>query len=118
MILLVGCARLAPPPGDPAVAEKPVRGEGAPLADLEGGWVLSRDWEGFMGVAIQFHRDGTFDYWFYSDVADPDGPKYPVRGKWKWNDSVLTLECDHRLHSTRWHVDRHRGEPALLPEYA
>jgi hypothetical protein len=36
-----------------------------------------------MGVAILFRANGTFEYWFYSDVVDPNAPKYPVAGKWK-----------------------------------
>jgi len=34
----------------------------------QGGWVLTREWEGYMGVAIKF-KGNKFLYWDYSDVV-------------------------------------------------
>lgn len=103
----------APPPS--RVLPKP---DHPAIVDLEGGWGLNPVWQGYMGVAIHFHRDGTFDYWHSSDVVSKDRPKYPVGGRWKWEGDILELTSEHHLHDTHWYVARHDGQPALLPAYA
>jgi hypothetical protein len=118
-VLLAGCGRTSPPEKESTSSIDPQPAlEAAPIKDLEGGWVLNRDWEGYMGVAIRFHANGVFDYWFNSDIADASAPTYPVTGKWKWDGDVLQLESEHHLHDTRWHVYQHQGENCLLPDYA
>lgn len=102
-----------------ASAQAPRQGaDDPPIKNLQGGWVLNKAWTGYMGVAIQFRGDGTFDYWQYSDVVVPNEPKYPVSGKWKWDGTVLKLESTHSLHATSWHLRRHKDEDCLLPDYA
>jgi hypothetical protein len=119
VVLIAGCSRALPPCNEPADAEDPEPAAGdARIKELEGGWVLNRVWEGYMGVAIQFRPNGTFDYWFYSDVPEKNAPTYPVHGSWKRDGAVLQLESEHRLHATRWHVCQHQGETCLLPKYA
>lgn len=85
-----------------------------------GAWVLSGAWQGYMGVAIQFRRDGTFRYWDSSDVVMEGEPKprYPFKGTWRWNGSVLELNAKRDLHATRWYVCSYRGQLCLLPQYA
>src|SRR4051794_34622784 len=41
---------------------------------------FTRSWEGHMGVGIRFHSNGTFEYWFYSNVVVDSTPKYPSAG--------------------------------------
>jgi hypothetical protein len=110
-----------PPP--PAQITEPVKrvllpAENPPLENLEGGWVLNPVWAGFMGVAILFRQDGTFDYWFYSDVVTGREPRYPVSGRWKWNQGILELESEHHLYDTHWYVYQYLEQPALLPASA
>jgi PhoPQ-activated pathogenicity-related protein len=89
-----------------------------PPISVEGAWVLNKAWTGYMGVAILFKKDGTFKYWFYSDVKLDNEPKYPISGTWSWNNSVLELKAKEGLHASHGHVYRHRGEDTLLPNYA
>jgi hypothetical protein len=84
-----------------------------------GAWVLSGAWQGYMGVAIQFKRDGTFRYWDSSDVViEGNEPQYPLKGTWRWNGSVLELRSKQDLHATRWYVCLYQGRLCLLPHYA
>ena len=99
----------AVPPSVPAAAS---------ISDLVGAWVLNDAWSGFMGVAIKFDVDGTFRYWFYSDVKGTDEPSYPIIGAWRWNGPVLELAASNHLHDVRWHPYPYQGEICLLPEYA
>lgn len=71
-----------------------------------------------MGAAFKFDSDGTFRYWFYSDVHCGDDPSYPIIGTWRWNGPVLELTSSHHLMDTRWTAYSYRGEVGLLPEYA
>jgi hypothetical protein len=89
-----------------------------PISDFVGAWVLNDVWSGFMGVAIKFDADGTFRYWFYSDVEGGDEPSYPILGTWRWSGPVLELTASNRLHDIRWHPYSYQGEMCLLPEYA
>ena len=87
------------------------------IDNLDGGWVLSDLWAGYMGVAIQF--DGNqYKYWFYSDVVVPDEPEYPLSGTWSWDGPVVKLDSDAHLYDERWHVYRYNGELCLLPDSA
>ena len=95
------------------------------IPSLEGGWVLSKEWTPYMGVAIEFGKDGTFRCWDYSDVVlsdalFPQKPDYPITGAWTWNGAVIELNSKDSafLHDTHWHVFRYHGEVSLLPEYA
>jgi hypothetical protein len=122
VLFLASCSRSPSGPDEPVAGDNgpmPAQVAGAaPIKKLEGGWLLNRAWQGYMGVAILFRADGTFDYWAYSDVVVPDAPKYPVAGTWRWDGAVLRLESEHHLHDTRWHVYPFRGENCLLPDYA
>ena len=71
-----------------------------------------------MGVAFKFNDDGTFRYWFYSDVIVGNEPKYPIAGTWRWNGEVLELTASNRLHAFRWYPYPYQGQTCLLPEYA
>jgi hypothetical protein len=104
-------------PEEPSNRPLPVA-ENARLEQLEGGWVLNDVWSGYMGVAILFRQDSTFDYWQYSDVVTGREPIYPITGRWKWKEHILELESEHHLHDTHWYVFWHEGKPALLPAYA
>ena len=46
---------------------------------IDGAWVLSDKWTGFMGIALVI-KGNEFRYWFYSDVSVPREPKYPITG--------------------------------------
>jgi len=72
-----------------------------------------------MGVAIQFKRDGTFRYWDSSDVIiEGKRARYPFKGSWRWNGSVLELSSKQDLHATRWYICLYHGQLCLLPRYA
>ncbi len=88
----------------------------ATAKELLGAWVLNKAWDGYMGVAIRFNGDGTFDYWFYSDVGSlGPPPKYPVRGRWEIKGSAVMLESTAHVYDTTWHLIRHQGQLALMP---
>lgn len=112
----LGAEPLPEPKLDPSLDMLWIR---EPINDLdEGAWVLSEQWAGFMGAALKFNRDGTFKYWFYSDVKLPDEPKWPIVGSWAWNGPVLELKVQHHLFDARWYAYRHKNELTLLPEHA
>lgn len=110
-----GCAHTTPTiPEDHSVASSvPVV---APIPDVIGAWVLN-DFR-FEGVAMKFDTNGTFRYWFYSDINIEDEPEYPITGTWRWSGSVLELTASHDLHDVRFHAYSYKGEACLLPEHA
>lgn len=112
----LGCAYS--PRGDQNQAPAPsLGGTQAPTMDLIGGWVFNDAWAGFMGVAIKFDAQGTFRYWFYSDVRGGGECSYPITGSWRWKGNVLELTAPC-LHEFRWHPYLYHDELCLLPEYA
>jgi hypothetical protein len=40
----------------------------AACSDIDGAWVLSGRWTGYMGIALKIKGD-HYKYWFYSDVG-------------------------------------------------
>ncbi len=80
-----------------------------------GGWQLSSEWEGYMGVSLKFNDDGTFQYWFYSDVKLDNEPSYPLSGKWEMSDNVITLISTEHLYDTKYHVIKFGSEICLMP---
>jgi len=88
----------------------------APIPGFIGAWVLSD--VRFMGVAMKFDTNGTFRYWFFSDINSGDELEYPIRGTWRWSGSVLELTAPHDLFDVRWHPYSYKGEMCLLPEHA
>jgi hypothetical protein len=84
---------------------------------INGAWVLSEQWTGYMGIALVF-KDDDFEYWFYSDVKGPDDPVYPIRGKVRYYGDYIRLliEDDKRLYSTKWRLVVHQGEICLLSD--
>ena len=92
---------------------------GQAITNLTGAWVLNKVWEAYVGVAFKFEENGTFSYWFYSDVNSlHDLRKYPITGTWKWNGPELQVSSTNRLYEARWHRYSYRGEICLLPEHA
>jgi len=117
LLAVSGCAHTARIVQEQPTAPASVPAAG-PISDLVGAWVLNDAWSGVMGVAIKFDADGTFRYWFYSDVKVGDEPHYPVTGSWQWNGQVLELSASNRLYDVHWHPYSYQGEMCLLPEHA
>jgi hypothetical protein len=84
---------------------------------IDGAWVLSDKWTGFMGIALVI-RSNEFRYWFYSDVPILPEPKYPVTGKVEFDGDVIRLRPngDAHLYDTNWHLFVFQGEICLLAD--
>ena len=88
----------------------------APIPDLIGGWVVSD--ARFEGIAMEFDTNGTFRYWYWSDINS--GGYGPMTGTWRWSGSVLELANvpKNDFFDVRWYPYSYKGEVCLLPEYA
>jgi len=84
-------------------------------------WVMSADWEGYMGVVIAL-SEGRYYYWMYSDVGGTD-PSGPYRGAYSIEDGELQLgdpenlrggRGKEELYSRRWKMVEVGGEVRLL----
>jgi len=85
---------------------------------IDGAWVLSEKWEGYMGIALVIH-DESFKYWFYSDVVVPgDETRYPIAGRVEEKDGEIRLKAkaDARLYDTMWRQVQWQGELCLLSQ--
>ncbi len=84
---------------------------------IDGAWVLSEKWTGYMGIALVIHGD-QFKYWFYSDVRLSDEPHYPIEGKVLYQGDTLRLQPSQEAHlyDTEWHLVIWKGEICLLAE--
>ncbi len=89
----------------------------APLT-IDGAWVLSDKWTGYMGIALVI-KSNEFKYWFYSDVKGPSEPKYPITGKVEFDANTIRLrpDGDARLYDTNWNVVVFKGEICLLASF-
>lgn len=83
--------------------------------EVEGHWTLSSEWTGYMGLALELRTDGSFRYWFKSDVRPPGEPKYPVTGKYSIVDGTLVLVASAEIYDTRWYLISHDGRIGLFP---
>ena len=81
-----------------------------------GGWVLSKDWAGYMGVALNLKPDNNFEYWFYSDVII-DQPKFPIAGTYTVTGKEVVLKPSgfKNLYSKKWYIHSHNGQAILMP---
>eukprot|EP00456_Euglypha_rotunda_P036677 TRINITY_DN2816_c0_g2_i3.p2 TRINITY_DN2816_c0_g2~~TRINITY_DN2816_c0_g2_i3.p2 ORF type:complete len:147 (-),score=31.88 TRINITY_DN2816_c0_g2_i3:453-893(-) len=84
---------------------------------INGAWVLSDKWTGFMGIALVI-KDKEFQYWFYSDVRLPNEPKFPITGKVEYDGDIIRLrpDGDARVYDKEWHMVVFQGEICLLGE--
>ena len=106
----------------------------APLAaarsDIDGAWVLSGRWTGYMGIALKIKGD-HYKYWFYSDVGPStitmtiNGrttthtqkvPNYPLRGRVVVNADAIELRGPGKYYDRKWHLITYRGVPCLLAD--
>jgi hypothetical protein len=72
---------------------------------INGAWVLSEKWHGYMGIALVI-KDNEFKYWFYSDAKLPDEPKYPITGKVEFDGDIIRLvpNGNEHLYDTKWRL--------------
>jgi hypothetical protein len=84
---------------------------------LDGAWVLSDKWTGYMGIALVI-KSNEFKYWFYSDFKGPKEPTYPITGKLEIDADTIRLhpKGDAHLYDTSWHLVVFKGEICLLAE--
>src|SRR4030095_12469104 len=82
---------------------------------IDGAWVLSDKWTGFMGIALVI-KSNEFKYWLYSDVSGQREPKYPITGKVEFDADIIRLRpgVDAHLYDTNWHLFVFKGEICLL----
>ena len=81
---------------------------------LDGAWVLSGQWTGYMGIALKIDGD-RYKYWFYSDAGD-DSRKYPLTGRLKVHGDVIELLGAGSYYDRKWHRIVYRGVPCLLAD--
>ncbi len=60
-------------------------------AAVDGVYTLCEEVQGYSGETLEL-KDGKFRYWFYSDVATGDEPKYPLTGTYTVNGSSVKLD--------------------------
>src|SRR5262245_22804499 len=65
-------------------------GNASTAPGLDGLYCTGSEIGGFSGTVLEL-RDGKFRYWFYSDVAGPDEPHYPVIGKYSVDGEKVVL---------------------------
>lgn len=108
-LLFIALAAPAEEPNQIDISLLPIKDE----AEVLGKWAFPGS--PFMGVAIQFDQ-GTYKYWFHSDVVLPDGPEYPLVGTWDLKNGVVTLKPQSRgrLYAEHWVMIRYRGEVGLF----
>jgi hypothetical protein len=84
---------------------------------INGAWVLSDKWTGYMGIALVIESD-KFKYWFYSDVGGARAPKYPITGTIEFDGDIIRLRPDSQanLYDTKWHMVVFQGEICLLAD--
>ena len=89
------------------------------IPTLDGAWVLSEKWTGFMGIALVI-KSNEFRFWAYSDYQPEKQPRYPITGKVESDGDTIRLyqaSADARyLYHTNWHLVVHKGEICLLAE--
>jgi hypothetical protein len=85
---------------------------------IDGAWVLSEKWTGYMGIALVI-KSNQFRYWFYSDAKDSKVSTYPITGKVEFDGDRIRLlpsATDARLYHTNWHFVVFKWDICLLAE--
>ncbi len=83
--------------------------------EIEGYWALSSAWIPYMGLALELRSDGSFRFWFRSDVRVKGEPKYPVIGKYSIEGGILTLATSADIYDPRWVLISHAGRTGIFP---
>jgi hypothetical protein len=84
---------------------------------LDGYWLLSGKWRGYMGIALKIDKS-HFQYWFYSDFRSNDEPSYPISGDVEIKKNAVHLKCrqPEHLYSEQWHLVIHENQICLLAD--
>ncbi len=84
---------------------------------LDGYWLLSGKWMGYMGIALKIEKD-RFQYWFYSDAKLEHEPSYPISGQVEIKKNVIYLKSqqNEHLYSETWHLVVYKNQICLLAD--
>ncbi len=84
--------------------------------EVIGKWSFSSHWMGHMGIALEIRADGSFSYWFDSDVKSSNDPDYPIEGTWQLVKGTLRLSSiqESHLYATDWILVRYADSTGLL----
>lgn len=85
-VLLVGCKGKSPVAGVPMAKATSLVLPG----HIDGAWVMTSEWMGYMGVSIALQGDRYY-YWMYSDVGTNFEQYYPYTGTWTIEGDILVL---------------------------
>ena len=89
-----------------------LNGCGEPFAPpVDGVYSLCEEVSGFSGEILEL-RNGTFRYWFYSDVVTGHEPTYPLTGSYGLSGSTLTLGHSD-IYSNNRTLDVVNGVPVI-----
>jgi hypothetical protein len=109
----------------------PIRGANK-TNDLDGAWVLSGKWTGYMGLALKIRGD-HYKYWFSSDVVT-ERPRfknertgkittyteppltYPMTGRLVVTGDLIQLRGPGDYYDRKWRRITYRGITCLLAE--
>ena len=84
-----------------------------------GGFQLTGNWEGYMGIALYFKNDGTCKYWFYSDAKFDKEIEYPVEGRYEIKGSKIAVHfLDASIPVEIFYVYKADNDYVLFPENA
>ena len=123
-VILVGCKGKSPAAAVPMAKPSVVL-----TGHIDGAWVMTSEWMGYMGVSIALEGDRYY-YWMYSDVGTNFEQYYPYTGTWTIEGDILVLgdptvldtglpakpSQQAELYSRRWRVLRRPVSIALHSE--
>ena len=84
---------------------------------LDGYWLLSGKWMGYMGIALKIDKN-RFQYWFYSDAKLEHEPTYPLSGEVEIRKNTVHLKYrgQEHLYSDKWHLIIYKNQICLLAD--
>jgi hypothetical protein len=82
---------------------------------LDGYWLLSGKWMGYMGIALKIDQN-RFEYWFYSDFKSGDEPTYPISGEVEVQKDAIHLKGQGHLYSDTWRLIVYKNQICLLAD--
>lgn len=77
--------------------------------------------QGFFGAQTQYLgeiielKETSYRYWYRPHHIAPNTPKYPLTGKFKLKDGVLTLDAP-QLKSRTWKIQKEAGRTVLATD--
>ena len=88
-----------------------------PKNKFVGYWENEGKFRKWMQINILIEKDNQFTYWFNSDRKTPDDPQMPLKGTYKIEGDIITLQTkneDHIYSGGIFVLKQHEGRSILL----